>query len=657
MKRRARRCIGIDIGSASLKVAELSQDRTGVIIQRLVEASLDVAPDASAETRWEAVVRTLRDLLREHKIATRQAVLALPGHAVFVRRVRLPRTSEERLERIIRFEARQQIPFPLEQTLLQYQICSADVQDEVEVLLVAIKREIVAQYMTLVRRLGVRPIRLGVSSFALFNFHMFDEGVEPEELSFEEQVAAVAELTPEETGEVEEPVKPSGFAASLRGLLARKGKPAAGEEEEVAEEPAGGRELVPVSSEIEEVKAYVNIGASTIDLAIGRSGGAKLIGFARSVPLAGNQLTRMIQERCGCESFAEAERIKREQTQVLLGDMPPSGDGYNEQACRAIMPTVDRMVAEIRRSLDFYISQPDGMAVDRLVVSGGQAALPNLAAYVEDRLGIPVEMAREIHNPACRSNVRAGAEITDFLIAIGMALQGLGASCIAIDFLPEHLKGWIEFKRKNLQLGLQAALLVLMLLVASQVGDVMSTAWRQRANEMAASRVRLKPLQDLYTKAQTRSQLMEMMFFIIERGAGMTEDYGLDRDYFFRALSVLQSVRPVDVFYGEVEMGPNGELRIEGFAEQPKSAPFLTQALSKMEQVEEASLTRSPLPVSLPGTTGRTIYGFQITAKIKGKRSKIVPTPTPEAWLTGREGWDRYRPAGAPVRRGDDDES
>lgn len=656
MKRRARRCLGVDIGSTSLKIAELSQDRTGVIIHRLVEAPLDVGPDASAEERWTAIVQTLRDLLREYKIATRQAVFALPGQAVFIRRVRLPLTSEERLHRIIRFEARQQIPFPLEQTLLQYQISPTEVEDEVEVLLVAIKREIVDQYMGMVRRLGLRPIRLSVSSFALFNFHMFDRGVEPEEFSPEEPVRRTAEeeaaeQAAEAEAEAKKAARGKGLLAGLKNALSRKAaKAAEAAEQEAAEAQAETAVAEPFGAPAyEEVKAYINIGASTMDLAIGRTGPSRLIGFARSIPLAGNHLTRAIMERCGCETFTEAEKIKREQTQVLLGGAPPAADRYKEEACRAIMPTIDRMVAEIRRSLDFYISQPDGVAVDRLVISGGQSALPNLPAYLEERLGVPVEIAREVHNPRCRSNLPAETDVTNYLVAMGLALQGLGATCITIDFLPEHLKGWIEFKRKNVQLAIQLAIVGAMLFMASQVGDRMSFLWETQARNIELDVAQLGDLSTMFQEAQTKRQMLTGMAFVINRAAGKLEAYGEDRDLIFRTLAMIQSERPADVFLQGLEIGPNGKLVIDGLAEQVRSAASLAEALENREEIERATFTRTPAPMpvrtGVPGIQSR-LYSFQVTAWLKNKHSKIEPTP-PEVG-SGARGARQWR---VPRRR------
>ena len=637
MKGRARRCLGIDIGSTSLKVAELSVERSGITTHRLLQAPLDLAPDAPADERWAAIARALRDLLRENKVSTRQAAFALPGHAVFVRRIRLPRTSEERLQRIIRFEARQQIPFPLEQTILQYQISPTDVEDEVEVLLVAIKRELVEHYMAMIRGLGLRPILLGVTSFALFNHHMHSQGVKPEEFEIE---AAPVLKTIEPIGEEEELEAPAARAAARGGLLgglkgimgkkkARAGA-AVGEADTsvaVVEAEPGGIEETPALA-FEEVKAYLNIGASTMDLAIGRTGVSHLIGFSRSIPLAGNQLTRVIQDQLRCESFTDAERVKREQAQVLLPGLPPAPE--NEKASRAIMPTIDRMVAEIRRSLDFYISQPDGMAVDRLMVSGGQATLPNLAAYIEDRIGVPVEVADD----------------SDYLVSKGLALQGLGQAVIGVDFLPEHIKGWIEFKRKNVQLVIQLGLIGAMVFVASMVGEQRASSWRNRSNDMEAQLVGVESLQRTFDKANQDQMLISMALMIIERSHGYSEIWGGDRNFLFSVLKMIDAVRPSDVFMKSVAIGPQGDVVIDAYSVREQSASQMATALGKFEAVENARLT-FPATRARAGTRGAAVsFEWQVRLTLKNKTSKI-DLPRMPTQPGAQPGWNP--PVGPPA--------
>jgi Tfp pilus assembly PilM family ATPase len=639
VKRRARRCLGIDIGSTSLKVAELSLERAGVAVHRLVEAPLDLPPDAPAEDRWTAIAQTLRDLLRSAKISCRQAAFALPGHAVFVRRVRLPRTHEERLQRIIRFEARQQIPFPLEQTLLQYQITPTETDEEVEVLLVAIKRDLVEHYMAMIRRLGLHPIHLGVSSFALYNFHMFNQGIEAKD--FDLEAAPVMTALPAE--EEEAPASPDGSKAKkaakgggfFGGLLGgkKKAKAAAAATESdssvaVAEPPAES-EFAPETA-MEEVKAYLHIGASTMDLAIGRTGGSHVIGFSRSIPLAGNQMTRAIQTEMGADSFADAERIKRERARVLIPGEPVAPD--SERPSRAIMPVVDRMIAEIRRSLDFYISQPDGMAVDRMVISGGQAALPNLSSCIEERLGIPIEMITEVQNSAVRWNTKPQSDLTGYLVAIGLALQGLGAAVIDVDFLPEHIKGWIEFKNKNMWLLAQAGVLGAMIFLSTMLGERMTALWSNETSFMKERMLENQPLTQMYLTGIGEFIELEKQIDAIQSTVGMPPEKGATRDLIIMVINLLQTVRPSDVTFQEIRIGPLGDLVVKARSKQQQSASNMGLALQKLPEIQSARLSQPP-PAG-PASGASTLV-FEITAKLRDKVSKVEPPPLPAGQLPG----------------------
>ncbi|MBI5154770.1 pilus assembly protein PilM, partial [Candidatus Poribacteria bacterium] len=149
-----KRCLGVDLGSNTVKVAEVAIEKSGVRILRAVAAETNIEPGASPEERRTAVTKVLREILRKNKITTKKAVFALPGQKVFIRRFRLPETTPDRLERIVRFEAHQQIPFPLDKTDLQWQFFPIPEEKEVEVLLVAVRHEEVSEFMAVVDKTG-----------------------------------------------------------------------------------------------------------------------------------------------------------------------------------------------------------------------------------------------------------------------------------------------------------------------------------------------------------------------------------------------------------------------------------------------------------------------------------------------------------------------
>ena len=164
-----KRCIGIDLGSYSVKIAEMAMDKGGLRVIRMVSAPLPVGPDALETERSSVMISTVRSLIKTNKISTKKAVFSMPGHTIFQRRLRLPRAPGPRLKQIIQFEARQVIPFPLEKTALRYQIFDTEEEREVEVLLVAMKKETNEAFMRMIRRMGLRPVGIGVSTLSLFN--------------------------------------------------------------------------------------------------------------------------------------------------------------------------------------------------------------------------------------------------------------------------------------------------------------------------------------------------------------------------------------------------------------------------------------------------------------------------------------------------------
>src|SRR5690606_13029165 len=137
---RFKKCLGVDLGTSSVKLVELSVERGGVRVVKAVSAETNLDPSASPEEKRDILVKTLKEMLKGAKISTKDAIFSMPGQKVFIRRFRLPETSPERLDRIVRFEARQQIPFPPEQTDLQFQFTYFPEDKEVEVLLVAVRK-------------------------------------------------------------------------------------------------------------------------------------------------------------------------------------------------------------------------------------------------------------------------------------------------------------------------------------------------------------------------------------------------------------------------------------------------------------------------------------------------------------------------------------
>ncbi|MBX7244053.1 MAG: pilus assembly protein PilM, partial [Candidatus Sumerlaeaceae bacterium] len=478
-----RKCLGIDIGTTTVKVAEMVSEKSGVRVTKLLSKPLGLSPGPLDDERMAAIIQCVKDIIKENKIATKEAVFSLPGQNVFVRQITVPRTSDERLRRIVQYEARQQIPFALENSVMEFQVFDLGDPAEVKVLLAAVKKDIVLEFMKLINKLGLKPVQISVSSLALLNFYIFDAtpfGDMPRELSASvvkrDQPEGAVEEEKADDARAAKATKKKGFdLAALLNFGKKKKKPAG--------PPPGAEDFEslpemnmdePVDDVYEMVPAYVNIGASTFDLVISRFGKFKMLGFPRSVPWGGNELSRTLQEKLGLESLDAAEELKRERAHVVVPGQEElvAEQGGDPEASEFTTTWADRLILDLRKSFDYYISQPDGMAVDSITLSGGQAVQPNLAPYIEEKLGIPVDIKSAVANESLKlPEITSSNGIGDFLVVLGLGLTGIGLGKLKVDFLPSELKTIREFKKKNVEVFLLLGAIAGMVAVSTQVGS------------------------------------------------------------------------------------------------------------------------------------------------------------------------------------------
>lgn len=620
-----RNCLGVDIGSHTLRVAQMEMGKAGPRVVSLVEEDINVEPGLTEAQRSTALSKQLSDLLKRSGIRARNAVFCIPGQSVFVRRIKLPRSEPEKIARMVRFEARQQIPFPLDKTIMEFQVFEEEDSPEVNVLLVAIKRDYILNFMKLVRRTGLKPLAISVSSLALYNFH---------ELNTSDR-----ELIP---GRAAEKAKAAAAKPGKKGFSLFKKK---GKDEEAEAEPEAEEALEAMG--FEQIQAYVNIGASLMDLAIPKPGSARMIGFTRSVPLAGNEVDRAIREKLGMDPAAPVRELKERQTAILSTQFEIEGnaDAYNMEASEAATQVADRLISELRRTLEFYISTPDGVAVDNIVLSGGMSRMPFLPSYIEERLGLPVELAAPRHEQL-RMPERVPEPFCPFAIAVGLALQGLGVAQNTIDFLPEDIKNVRAVSQKPVELVAMLVMLVAMIGMSLNVGD-------SRIREYNTQR------ESLELSNERNNQLTLRVAEAEKRQANITEAYeklgktGGWRDYWLVFLDLLTSDRPAEVLVDEIMMRTDGNVVIRGKTPNPAAVNSFIEDLVKripelevkINDIREMSDRRFPSPV----------FAFVMTVKslVTNERMRALgkSPETPESRANARNN-QAQGAFGMPVRPG-----
>jgi type IV pilus assembly protein PilM len=165
--------VGLDIGSSHVKLLELSQNKSGAF-RLSTFGMVRLPPEAivdGAVMNTNIVVDAIRDLVQRHRIKTKNVVASVSGHSVIIKRINLPVMSAEELEESIQWEAEQYIPFDVNDVNIDVQIIdpTGDEAGQMEVLLVAARKELVNEYVSLIHEAGLVPTVVDVDAFALEN--------------------------------------------------------------------------------------------------------------------------------------------------------------------------------------------------------------------------------------------------------------------------------------------------------------------------------------------------------------------------------------------------------------------------------------------------------------------------------------------------------
>lgn len=340
--------IGLDVGSQQVKVVQLKESKGSYRLERLTVAPLqpELIVDGSILDATR-VVEVIRELISTSDIKTKDVTLSVSGHSsVIIKRVALPQMSEDELDESIRFEAEQYIPFDIEDVNLDFQILGPAEEDNMmDVIIVAVKKDKINEYVSVVREAGLNPVIVDVDAFALENMY---------ELNYE--------------------VK---------------------ENENVA---------------------LVNIGASMININI-LKGGVSV--FTRDSSVGGNLLTEALQKEFTI-SYAHAEKLK--QGEAL--------EGISQEDIAVVLGSASEdIITEISRSFDYFRDTTNYENINEIIVSGGATLISGIVSSLEERTGIPVQIAEPFKNVEVPEMFDAEyiKRIEPIVaVAVGLALRRVG---------------------------------------------------------------------------------------------------------------------------------------------------------------------------------------------------------------------------------------
>jgi len=168
--------LAVDFGAGSLKLAEFEVNEAGGL--RLKQYGIrPLGPEGAQEdTREATILKVLQAALTETGVKSRTVNVCAPGFHVFSKFVKLPPVDASKVTQIIEYEAKSNVPFPLEEVVWDYQILGSAPSGELEVLLVAIKAEIVEGLFRVTESAGLHLLLADVSPAALCNAFRYNYG-------------------------------------------------------------------------------------------------------------------------------------------------------------------------------------------------------------------------------------------------------------------------------------------------------------------------------------------------------------------------------------------------------------------------------------------------------------------------------------------------
>ena len=345
----ARVGVGLDIGANSIKVVEL-QGGLKPRLSRFGKVALPEGALSAGEIKdREQVGKAIKELFAKTKIRSKRVVIAIAGQAAIIRHIKLPLMEDNEVANAIHWEAERYIPFPVDEVTIDYKVIKryAD-QNEMDVLMVCARNDIIYSHIETLRDIGLQTQVVDIQTFSLMR------------------------------------------AAGLE------------------------------KANSEGAVALLDIGFETSDLMILKDG---IPLFTRVIPLAGNRFTKTIAANLGITS-EEAEEIKINKIDALSQSESLS-QSLEAKANFAMQEGLKELSLEIRRSFDYFHMQERNEEVNRLIINGGGALLPNIGTFLNRELGIPVidsAISNGISVPK-KLRLKLEVELPLYSVALGLAMR------------------------------------------------------------------------------------------------------------------------------------------------------------------------------------------------------------------------------------------
>lgn len=184
--------VGLDIGTSSIKLVRLKKGKKGYSLLNF--GIMPLPPETIVDgviEKPEVVINAIKNLFKMEKIKTKEVVTAIAGQEIVIKKINVPKMTEDELAESIRAEAEQYLPFDIDEVNVDFQIIKeitaekkeAETEEEgapkinMDVLLVAVRKEQIEARNKPIIDAGLRPVILDLDVFAVENSYEFNYGI------------------------------------------------------------------------------------------------------------------------------------------------------------------------------------------------------------------------------------------------------------------------------------------------------------------------------------------------------------------------------------------------------------------------------------------------------------------------------------------------
>ena len=424
------RLLAIDVGTDSVKMAEFSFALDGAItLDKFALQKFDFQSEAADMPGFAEVYQ---EMIAVNGFTAKQVRLSLPAQTSFLRLSKLPPVvgSQKGIAKIVEFEARQSVPYSMEEVEWGYQLMRhaweeerletqedgsqmeiKEAHEEFEALFVAVKTDNITEFTDVIVDSGKDILSVNIAPVPLFN---------------------------------------AAKATQIKD---------------------------------DECALLLNIGNKSSSLIIGDHNRI----FIRSIPIAGHAITLQIAKEFNI-SVEEAESLKKRYGFVALGGAYEEPESELAATISKIARNVmTRLHGEISRSINVWRSQHGGNAPARVLLAGGASTMMYLPDFFQEKLRLPVEYlntfsAINIGSGVDRNALQAVAPM--FQELIGMSIRNVIRCPLEIVLLPRSIRKQKELNRRKPYFYASAGALILCLLIFASGVSMMLEFNRKRVSRV-----------------------------------------------------------------------------------------------------------------------------------------------------------------------------